>query len=65
MGDSLTIGAGATSIYTFEVNIENRDIVGSVGGRETLRQFLTLPNILKEFNSKLVGYSLGDAEVLI
>ncbi|XP_048269589.1 phospholipase B1, membrane-associated [Bombus terrestris] len=61
MGDSLTIGAGATSIYTFEVNIENRGIVGSIGGQGTWRQYLTLPNILKEFNPKLVGYSLGDA----
>ncbi|XP_048269634.1 phospholipase B1, membrane-associated-like [Bombus terrestris] len=61
MGDSLTIGAGVTSIYTFEVHIENRGIVGSIGGQGTWRQYLTLPNILKEFNPKLVGYSLGDA----
>ncbi|XP_068986794.1 phospholipase B1, membrane-associated-like isoform X1 [Bombus flavifrons] len=61
MGDSLTIGAGVTSIYTFEVNIENRGIVGSIGGQGTWRQYLTLPNILKEFNPKLIGYSLGDA----
>ncbi|XP_076481971.1 phospholipase B1, membrane-associated-like [Bombus vancouverensis nearcticus] len=47
MGDSLTIGARAISIYTFEVNIENRDIVGSVGVQGTWRQYLTLPNILK------------------
>ncbi|XP_071876921.1 phospholipase B1, membrane-associated-like isoform X1 [Bombus fervidus] len=61
MGDSLTIGAGVTSIYTFEVNIENRGIVGSIGGQGTWRQYLTLPNILKEFNPKLIGYSLRDA----
>ncbi|XP_043603666.1 phospholipase B1, membrane-associated-like [Bombus pyrosoma] len=61
MGDSVTIGAGATSIYTYEVNIEDRGIVGSIGGQGTWRQYLTLPNILKEFNPKLVGYSLGDA----
>ncbi|XP_076482060.1 phospholipase B1, membrane-associated-like [Bombus vancouverensis nearcticus] len=61
MGDSLTIGAGVTSIYMFEVNIENRGIVGSIGGQGTWRQYLTLPNILKEFNPKLIGYSLGDA----
>ncbi|XP_012248453.1 phospholipase B1, membrane-associated-like, partial [Bombus impatiens] len=56
-----TIGAGVTSIYTFEVNIENRGIVCSIGGQATWRQYLTLPNILKEFNPKLVGYSLGNA----
>ncbi|XP_050598545.1 phospholipase B1, membrane-associated-like [Bombus affinis] len=61
MGDSLTIGAAVTSIYTFEVHIENRGIVGSIGGQGTWRQYLTLPNILKEFNPKLVGYSLGDS----
>ncbi|XP_033362635.1 phospholipase B1, membrane-associated-like isoform X1 [Bombus vosnesenskii] len=61
MGDSVTIGAGVTSIYTFEVNIENRGIVGSIGGQGTWREYLTLPNILKEFNPKLIGYSLGDA----
>ncbi|XP_043603669.1 phospholipase B1, membrane-associated-like isoform X2 [Bombus pyrosoma] len=61
MGDSLTNGAGITSFYIFEVNIENRGIVGSIGGQGTWRQYLTLPNILKEFNPKLVGYSLGDA----
>ncbi|XP_050598512.1 phospholipase B1, membrane-associated-like isoform X2 [Bombus affinis] len=61
MGDSLTIGAAVTSIYTLEVNIENRGIVGSIGGQGTWRQYLTLPNILKEFNPKLVGYSLGDS----
>ncbi|XP_050598509.1 phospholipase B1, membrane-associated-like isoform X2 [Bombus affinis] len=61
MGDSVTIGAGVTSRYTLEVNIENRGIVGSIGGQGTWRQYLTLPNILKEFNPKLVGYSLGDS----
>ena len=47
MGDSVTIGAGVTSRYTLEVNIENRGIVGSIGGQGTWRQYLTLPNILK------------------
>lgn len=30
------------------------------GGQNTWREFLTLPNILKEINPKLVGYSTGD-----
>ena len=47
MGDSLTIGAAVTSIYTLELNIENRGIVGSIGGQGNWRQYLTLPNILK------------------
>ncbi|XP_068986792.1 phospholipase B1, membrane-associated-like [Bombus flavifrons] len=61
MGDSLTIGAAVTSLNIWEVNIEDRSIVGSIGGQGTWRQYLTLPNILKEFNPKLIGYSLGDA----
>ncbi|XP_033356953.1 phospholipase B1, membrane-associated-like [Bombus vosnesenskii] len=61
MGDSLTIGAGVTSFTIAEANIEDRGIAGSIGGQGTWRQYLTLPNILKEFNPKLVGYSLGDA----
>lgn len=31
------------------------------GGQETWRQYLTLPNILKEFNPNLIGYSTGDS----
>jgi hypothetical protein len=31
------------------------------GGESTWRKYLTLPNILKEFNPKLVGYSIGDS----
>jgi hypothetical protein len=31
------------------------------GGESTWRKYLTLPNILKEFNPKLVGYSTGDS----
>lgn len=36
----------------------------SLGGQGTWRQYLTLPNILKEFNPKLVGYSIGTGEFL-
>lgn len=32
-----------------------------IGGQGTWRKFLTLPNILKEFNPKLIGYALGDS----
>lgn len=36
----------------------------SVGGQGTWRNFLTLPNILKEFNPSLTGYSRGTGEFL-
>jgi hypothetical protein len=31
------------------------------GGESTWREYLTLPNILKEFNPRLVGYALKDS----
>lgn len=31
------------------------------GGQGNWRKFLTLPNILKEFNPKLVGYATADS----
>lgn len=36
-------------------------ILGYIGGQENWRTFLTLPNIIKEFNPKLIGYSLTDS----
>jgi hypothetical protein len=31
------------------------------GGQGTWKEFLTLPNILKVFNPKLIGYAYGDS----
>lgn len=36
----------------------------SAGGEATWRDYLTLPNILKEFNPGLKGYSVGKGEFL-
>ena len=33
------------------------------GGDRTWREFMTLPNILKEFNPKLYGYSVGKKKI--
>lgn len=35
-----------------------------LGGESTWRRYLTLPNILKEFNHNLTGYSTGTGEFL-
>lgn len=35
-----------------------------LGGEGTWRQYLTLPNILKEFNPNITGYSTGMGEFL-
>ncbi|KFB43208.1 AGAP006396-PA-like protein [Anopheles sinensis] len=60
IGDSLTAGNGAMATNILEVLIENKGLSWSIGGQGTWRQFLTLPNILKEFNPKLYGYPTKD-----
>ncbi|XP_017798889.1 PREDICTED: phospholipase B1, membrane-associated-like [Habropoda laboriosa] len=61
MGDSLTAGVGIFATDLIGLPIENRGAAGSIGGQGTWRTYLTLPNILKEFNPNLVGYALGDS----
>ncbi|XP_033611745.1 phospholipase B1, membrane-associated [Cryptotermes secundus] len=61
MGDSITAGNGAASLNMMQAYVENRGLSFAIGGESTWRKYLTLPNILKEFNPKLVGYSLGDS----
>ncbi|XP_014095915.2 phospholipase B1, membrane-associated [Bactrocera oleae] len=60
MGDSLTAGNGIFATNLLHITVENRGMVWSIGGQGTWRQYLTLPNILKEFNPNLYGYSLKD-----
>ncbi|XP_008210181.2 phospholipase B1, membrane-associated [Nasonia vitripennis] len=61
MGDSLTAGLGIFATSLLHLVIENRGVVASGGGQGTWREFLTLPNILKEFNPNLIGYALTDS----
>ncbi len=58
-GDSLTVGTGSLAVSPELLFKEYRGISWNIGGQGTWRQFLTLPNILKEFNPKLYGYSLS------
>ncbi|KAI4460272.1 phospholipase b plb1 [Holotrichia oblita] len=64
MGDSLVAGNGAMEDWALGTMIENRGISWCVGGQGTWREFMTLPNILKEFNPRLTGYSTGTGEFL-
>uniref|UniRef100_A0A1I8PU19 Phospholipase B1, membrane-associated n=1 Tax=Stomoxys calcitrans TaxID=35570 RepID=A0A1I8PU19_STOCA len=60
MGDSLTAGNGIVAnnvLHTFQ---ENRGMSWSIGGQSNWRQYLTLPNLLKEYNPNLYGYALKD-----
>lgn len=60
IGDSLTAGNGIFALNELQVLIEGRGASWSIGGQQTWRQFLTLPNILKEFNPNLYGFSVAD-----
>lgn len=43
-----------------QVGIENKGVTWRIGGQDTWRKYLTLPNILKVFNPNLYGFSLSD-----
>lgn len=60
IGDSLTAGNGAFALDVFQVLLEGRGASWSIGGQRSWRNFLTIPNILKEFNPKLYGFSVAD-----
>ncbi|RZC36471.1 phospholipase B1, membrane-associated [Asbolus verrucosus] len=62
MGDSLIAGNGALEEWALGTMIEYRGVSWCAGGQNTWREFLTLPNILKEFNPNLIGYSTGIGE---
>ncbi|XP_050525608.1 phospholipase B1, membrane-associated-like [Daktulosphaira vitifoliae] len=64
MGDSLVAGNGALEEYAMGTLIEYRGVSWAAGGEATWRSYLTLPNILKEFNPALKGYSVGKGEFL-
>ncbi|XP_031773302.1 phospholipase B1, membrane-associated-like [Apis florea] len=62
MGDSLTAGVGIFATNLIELLIESRGASFSIGGEETWRTYVTLPNIFKEFNPGLIGYAIGDGQ---
>ncbi|XP_066403968.1 phospholipase B1, membrane-associated [Molothrus aeneus] len=61
VGDSLTAanGAGSRPHDVLDVLTQYRGLSWSVGGNENISTVTTLPNILREFNPFLVGYSIG------
>lgn len=61
MGDSLTAATGATSTAFMDLFMDNRGLSWCIGGQWTYRNSSTLPNILKEFNPNLFGYSVADS----
>ncbi|XP_014636844.1 PREDICTED: phospholipase B1, membrane-associated [Ceratotherium simum simum] len=61
MGDSLTAanGAGSSPGDVLDVVTQYRGLSWSGGGDQNLSSVTTLPNILREFNPSLTGFSVG------
>lgn len=64
IGDSLVAANGALEEYALGAFIEYRGVSWCAGGDSTWREYLTLPNILKEYNPNLKGFSTGTGEWL-
>ncbi|XP_075166254.1 phospholipase B1, membrane-associated-like [Haematobia irritans] len=63
LGDSLTAGTGILSESVIKIIAEYRGITFTGGGWGDWRSYLTLPNILKNFNPNLYGYALDNCLV--
>lgn len=48
------------SCSDIEVLFSFQGVSFSIGGEKTWREYLTIPNILKEFNPSLYGYSISE-----
>ncbi|CAL8392900.1 unnamed protein product [Arctogadus glacialis] len=61
VGDSLTAGNGIGSAPSDVLDVlrQYRGLSWSIGGDENLTTVTTLPNILRNFNAELIGYSVG------
>ncbi|CAI5770822.1 phospholipase B1, membrane-associated [Podarcis lilfordi] len=65
LGDSLTAGngIGAKPNDLMDMNTQYWGLAWSIGGDASLRNVTTLPNILREFNANLTGYSTGTGDL--
>ncbi|XP_050527821.1 phospholipase B1, membrane-associated-like [Daktulosphaira vitifoliae] len=59
IGDSLAVGMGTFTNRLLEIFIPEEGVSWIGGGHESWRQYLTIPNIIKEFNPNLFGYAFG------
>lgn len=53
----MTAANGAFASESLQTVLEGRGVSWSIGGKDNWRKFITLPNLLKEFNPKLYGFS--------
>ncbi|OXB65779.1 hypothetical protein ASZ78_008846 [Callipepla squamata] len=63
LGDSLTAGTGIASYNLTDLATEYRGLSWSIGGDDSLESVTTLPNIFREFNTQIEGYSTGTGSV--
>jgi len=59
LGDSLTAALGSNAKTVIGLLVEYRGRSWSIGGDKSLEELVTLPNILKMFNPKVVGFTTG------
>ncbi|KAI8788555.1 phospholipase B1, membrane-associated [Biomphalaria glabrata] len=59
LGDSLTAGRAVGSRQLTSILHDFRGLSWSIGGDETFLTFQSLPNILKNYNPDIYGYSTG------
>ncbi|XP_043268853.1 phospholipase B1, membrane-associated-like [Venturia canescens] len=64
LGDSLVAGSGALEEFAIGTFIEARGVSWCAGGQGNWRRFLTLPNLIKEYNKNLMGYATGTGEFI-
>lgn len=57
MGDSLTAANGAFATNLLQAVTEDRSVSWSGGGNGNWQTFITLPNLIKVYNPRLIGYS--------
>ncbi|KAG8235662.1 hypothetical protein J437_LFUL016035 [Ladona fulva] len=59
IGDSITCGNAARENNPLGIIIQDRGVSFTGGGIGTWHDVITLPNIIKNFNPNLTGYSIG------
>jgi phospholipase B1 len=65
IGDSLTAALGAHAATPIGLFTENRGVSWSVGGDYTYDDVLTLPNILRQYNPNIKGFSVKNSIIFL
>ena len=65
LGDSITAAFGAKSKNLLDLFAEFRGVSWSIGGDDSLKDVVTVPNIIKEYYSDVKGFSVGTTPLKI